>query len=72
LSPTLLREGCFDGRNRWKNRRARATDDSLMMTCSSPAKFVGNFCDGVNPSLPSYVHVQTEFAFIAYLLEFNK
>jgi hypothetical protein len=36
-----------------KNRRARATDDALMMTCSSPGKFVGNFYDGVDPSLPS-------------------
>jgi hypothetical protein len=39
-----------------------------MMTCSSLWEIVLGSWDGVNPSLPSYVHVRTEFAFIAYLL----
>jgi hypothetical protein len=41
-----------------------------MMTCSSPWEIVLGTWDGVNPSLPSCVHVRTEFTFIAYLLEF--
>jgi hypothetical protein len=40
-----------------------------MMTCSSLWEIVLGTEDGVNPSLPSYVHVQTEFAFIACLLQ---
>jgi hypothetical protein len=41
-----------------------------MMTCSSPWEIVLGTWDGVNPSLPSCVHVRTEFTFIAYIITY--